>query len=152
MGFARVDMYDQEGRVKPLDAWFFYAALFTDGPSQAYVKLGISTIPFSRANTLITGCPFQLDTLLFDRVGDRSRAAQLEAACKRIFADRRTRGEWYKFAITEPADKDAFHKGLRAAFFSVIGRGPVWRSASRRQVQDFAFAFGHRGELSRSRS
>lgn len=147
MRVERPKFYSRDGRLKSLEEpWFFYAAMFVDLPSHAYAKLGISTVPYSRAMTLLTGCPFTFEVILFDRVGSRSAAASLEVACARLLADRSTRGEWYRFTFQEPGEKQRFHGALNTAFLDVVGRPPKWNKASRAQMLHFAGGIGHKGE------
>ncbi len=134
MRVTRIDCFDSEGRMKPFDRWFFYGAFFVQSKSSLLVKLGISTKPIQRCQTLVTGCPFPLQYLVTDRVGGRSEAARIEVECQRVMADRRVRGEWYAFDPTREGDGASFKAGVRAAFLAVLERAPKWTTLRAAQV------------------
>ena len=95
----------------PVDGW-------------TYVKVGVSELIIQRLIHLMTGCPFDFDTVLYKSVQSKTRAYKIEAEIHRNFAPFHTTREWFRFQIDDPEHKRAFHSGTRAAFSQVMRTAP----------------------------
>jgi len=136
MSIVRLDQYRSDGRLKlSLAGWSLYAAL-TEMPSgDGLVKIGISTSPLQRLYSVHCGSPFPVGMAVWAYVGTKSQAMRAENRLKRRFAERQTRGEWFTFDFSSPADKEEFHSACRAAYAKATGRLLEWRKVSLEQMQ-----------------
>lgn len=130
-----MDMYGSDGRLRrDFDLWFLYAAFTRPAEADALVKIGITKVPLDRFFEVHATSPFPVEIALWVDVGDASRVRKLEAAVKRAFADRNTRGEWFRFNLREASDKRAFHDTLRLLFLEHTGRVLTWKKSTLAQI------------------
>lgn len=135
MGVQRVDIYGPDGRLRrDFDIWFLYAAFTRLTPTEALVKVGITKVPLDRFFEVHSTSPFPVEVALWVDVGDSSKVRKLEAAVKRAFAERNTRGEWFRFNLSEAADKAFFHQTMRSKFLEHTGRVLEWKRSTLEQV------------------
>lgn len=118
-----MSQFDQLQRVYAvMDAVFLYAACTVDG----FVKVGISRTPYKRIYAIHCNSPSPVRAAQWVWVGSLALGRQIERLVKVDWADRNTRGEWYRFDYSQPADKAAFHDTLAAMFEVVTGEKPAW--------------------------
>lgn len=137
MSVQKLDWYDG-GRLRTYEAWRLYALFCMRTPSDAVVKIGVSSIVYQRMLSLKTGMPYPMGVCLHASVGDRSQAARFEAALHRAFADRNTRGEWFEFNLADPVDKFAFHNTMNAVFRSMFVGELKWDKITPEQLDAYA--------------
>lgn len=105
-----------------IHAVFVYAACTEDG----YVKVGISRVPFERIYSIHCGSPSPVRAAQWTWVGSLHMGKRIEEEVKKAWANRNTRGEWYRFDYSSKADKADFHDTLSAIVEVVTGREPKW--------------------------
>lgn len=91
-------------------------------PEEFVVKIGVSSKPYHRYADLATGLPFE-SVMVHAYVGGRKRAYRLEKKLHRQFSSRQTRGEWFKFKLSE---KSLFHENFKAIYTQETGRILRW--------------------------
>jgi hypothetical protein len=101
---------------------FLYAACTAEG----FVKVGISRAPFERIYTVHVGSPSPVRAAQWVWIGSLSMGHEIERAIRKEWASRNTRGEWYRFDYSKPADKADFHDTLSAVVEVVTGKAPNW--------------------------
>lgn len=101
--------------------YFVYALMCQDGDGPLYIKFGKTNDPNRRLGELRTGTPIPAIRFAYVEVVGNVTQKHLELGLHKRFADRRTRGEWFRFDAKE--DKDAFNAGCKAEFErNVIGK------------------------------
>lgn len=123
-----------------IHAVFLYAACTSDG----YVKVGISRVPFDRIYDVHISSPSPVRAAQWVWVGSLRRGREIEKKVRSEWADRHTRGEWYRFDYADPADKQDFHDTLAAVFEVVVGNKPQWEKLGPKQVALLISAGGSR--------
>ena len=121
---------------KPVDGW-------------TYVKVGTSEVIKKRLVELMTGCPFEFDTVLWKLIGSRRAAFAVETEIHRNFADFNTAREWFRFRIDDEDHKRAFHSGIRLGFSRVLD-WPATKAVDWVRI-DFARQVEERIELRRQK-
>lgn len=101
--------------------WHIYA-IVADGGKEFAVKIGVTTNPYDRYNTLRTGIPFK-SVMLYSPVGEKRKAFKLERALHKAFADRNTQGEWFSFSLE---DKAEFHNATKLKYLEHVGKSLAW--------------------------
>jgi hypothetical protein len=137
MGVESLHLFDSEGRVRDIPGWHLYAAFFFSPQQQAYVKVGISSIPYQRISALLTACPFRFAQAIFTPMGERRSAAKAESAVHDLLEPFGTRGEWFAMNLSDAAHKDAFHRAMRLAIGAETGRPPNWRQITPEQLSAY---------------
>jgi hypothetical protein len=105
-----------------LNRWRVYALICDMGGDEFVVKIGVSKKPYQRYANLYTGLPFH-SVMLHAYVGSRKKAFKLEKSLHQQFADRQTRGEWFKFKLSE---KTIFHENFMTIYTQAIGKTLTW--------------------------
>lgn len=138
MSLVRTAHYEPDGRLRSLhhDTWAIYAA-FADGDEEGLVKIGVSTEPIGRAYSINSANAQPLRWLLWCWVGGKKRAFKLEYELHKTFADRRTRGEWFRFNYADQSDKATFHAESKKLYFALTGRFLNWTNASPEQIKSY---------------
>jgi hypothetical protein len=114
-----------------LDAYFVYAAFTGEG----YIKVGISRIPFERIAAVHSNSPFPVEAAIWSWIGSKYLARRIEKQLKALWADRNTRGEWYRFDYADEADKRLFFGTINAVVEAVVGERPTWQKKSGADVR-----------------
>ena len=111
---------------------FVYCAFTRDG----YVKVGISRTPFERIATIHAGSPSPVQAAQWTWVGSLTVGTRIEKELKKLWDDRNTRGEWYKFDYTSAEDKADFHYILNSTVEHFSGSPPEWKKLSQKGVSE----------------
>lgn len=115
-----------------IHAVFVYAACTEDG----FVKVGISRAPFERIYSIHCGSPSRVRAAQWTWVGSLQRGRRIEKLVRKEWDRRHTRGEWYRFDYSDPAEKRDFHDTLGAVVEVVTGAVPKWERLGPEKVQD----------------
>lgn len=137
MSIARLPIYDRKGRLRrphQHDLWAIYAA-FCHGDEGGLVKVGVSAAPMRRAYAIHSNCPYPLETFVWCWAGRKDMTYQAEAFVHKQFAARQTRGEWFRFDYSEPADKREFNDTMKQTFQAVTGKALRWNVCDLEQVR-----------------
>lgn len=118
---------------EPTDAAAVYALAAQLPDGSFVVKIGMTSIPYGRFATLITGVPFPC-AMKWAWAGSRSTAHVLESNMHRLFAHRNTAREWFHFRNDE---RQELWDGLSAGFFALLERLPDWKTITEEQVAAF---------------
>lgn len=105
-----------------IHAVFVYAACTEDG----YVKIGISRAPFERIYAIHCGSPSPVRAAQWVWVGSLGMGREIEKRMRKEWDQRHTRGEWYLFDYSDPADKRDFHDTLGRIVKDVTRKQPEW--------------------------
>ena len=101
----------------PFENFYVYAMFCQDEPGKGYVKIGHSKDIGTRLSQLRTGSPIQAQLFAVIHAGhSKSLALSLERRLHKRFADRRVRGEWFRFDFDSEVDKQVFNTGCREVF------------------------------------
>lgn len=101
----------------PVENFYVYAMFCQDDPGKGFVKIGHSKDIGNRLSQLRTGSPIQAQMFAIVLAGHSKRLAlSLEKRLHKKFADRRVRGEWFRFDFDSDADKQIFNVGCREVF------------------------------------
>lgn len=112
------------------ESWNIYIIACECGEREFVVKIGVSSTPFERYAQLLPGIPFE-SIMMYSLVGWKKKTYKLESTLHKLFADHHTRGEWFKFSIS---DKEEFHKTLKAAYFAATKQELTWERILPEQV------------------
>lgn len=132
------------------EAWRIYALFCMRSPSEAAIKIGVSSTIYQRLLTLQTGLPYPMGICLHSLIGDRGQAMRLEAALHRAFAHRNTRGEWFAFDLSSEADKREFHDTVRRVNASLFDDLLTWEKIHPEQLAEYA-SMRHIEDIERGR-
>lgn len=139
MSVQNLGIYDADGRLRrDFDMWFLYVAFTRPMKTGALVKIGITKTPLDRFFEIHSCSPFPVEVALWVDVGGSAKVRKLEAAVHRAFADRNTRGEWFRFDLTDEHDKSAFHSTMRKLFTDHTGRQLTWKKSTLEQIRAYA--------------
>lgn len=94
------------------------------------VKIGMTSHPYDRYSSLITGMPFP-SAMRWSWVGMRSVVYVVETKIHQLFADRNTAREWFHFQRDE---KEVLWDGMTAAIFACTEALPDWNGITEEQV------------------
>jgi hypothetical protein len=122
MGIGRLPIYKQDGTLR---THFVYMLMCRDESGPTYIKFGFTKDIGKRLTQLRVGCPLPARIFATVEVYSHVKAKALETELHRVFADRRTSGEWFRFDIE--ADKAVFNDGWRGAFNKYLKPGTSWQ-------------------------
>lgn len=114
--------------------WAIYAAFVPMFEADDVVKIGISSVPTTRVAQIHSGSPFPVEGMLFSWVGNRSQAQLCERGIHLRFADRKTRGEWFRFNFEDHAECAFFHASIREQVFDITHRRMIWQTGDFKSV------------------
>jgi hypothetical protein len=126
--------YTSDGRLRPIEAWAIYAAFAPIGDGTTLIKVGISQSPLRRIYDVHCGSPFPVKEALWMHVGTKSQALIAERFAHARMAEKKTRGEWLRFTLTDLADKRLFHDSMKGAMHRAISKPPKWNRTTLAQV------------------
>jgi hypothetical protein len=113
---------DLDAVTQAIHSVFVYAACTEDG----FVKVGISRTPYHRIYQIHCGSPSPVRAAQWVWVGSLNFGRRIEQKVRKEWRSRHTRGEWYRFDYSDPADKRDFHDTLGAVVQAVTGKAPEW--------------------------
>lgn len=135
MSITTIRAWDKEGRLKAgWDQWFVYTAYAPMDESEVLIKVGISTVPFTRFGALYCNSPFPLEYAAFTPVGRKGKALTVERRVLANFAQYKTRGEWIRLPMTAEM-KNEFAAKTRAVVTFVTGKPVEWTRVSAAQIR-----------------
>lgn len=137
MSFQRLDIYDN-GRLRLYEHWRIYALFCMRTPTDAHVKIGVSSIVYDRLLALRAGLPFRIGVCLHATVGERGLTMVVEHALHKAFKRRNTRGEWFEFDLAKAEDKEEFHSTTKAIYTRYTNTELKWDRISAEQLSAFA--------------
>ncbi len=127
------------------NAWFLYAALADTRRAEFVVKVGVSTVPLKRMADIHMGSPYPIVAGMWALVGGRSKAMKAESRVKKAFSDRRTRGEWFEFDSTNPADRERFNRTMRTMAEIEAGRPVQFQRVTQERLKAYVAAVCKQG-------
>jgi len=134
----RWDIYDSHGRMRmTFNDWRLYCLFCLDGNSVAYVKVGISSQVYDRIRTLKTGLIFEMKTVLHTQIGGKELAGHIERRIHQAFRHRKTRGEWFRFDLTNAFDKQEFHGVVKSIIATHTGKSVDWQKITPEQLNAY---------------
>ncbi len=137
MSTTRVHFWDKDGRMKRgWDAWFVYTAYAPMDDSEVLVKVGISTIPYTRFVTIHCNSPFPIEMAAFTSVGRKGDATSAERQILEAYKDQKTRGEWLRLPLTAESKK-GFATMAKNIIESVTGKPVKWQRVTNAQLRSF---------------
>lgn len=101
-----------------------YAMVCQDQAGPTYIKFGKTCNVGGRLLQLQTACPIPPKYYCVLEVPGDAIAATVEKQLHKVFSERRTNGEWFRFNIDDDADKEDFRTGCRYVFRMFI---PGWK-------------------------
>lgn len=119
------------------DGWFVYVALCPIDDGEVFVKIGISTVPYTRIYTVSCNCPYPVEMAFFTYAGRKKKALAIERNILNTFEENRTRGEWLRMD-TKQETKRNFAKAIQLIILNQTGSLPAWRKATGIQIRDAA--------------
>lgn len=108
--------------------FFVYTLLCRDGDGPLYVKFGRTTRPTVRLSELRHGSPIPARIYAFLHVPTEVTQKRVERALHKQFADRKTKGEWFRFCPKQ--DKRAFNDGCLQVFQDLKLQGTMWQKVN----------------------
>lgn len=123
MSIGTLPIYKVDGHRRSI---YVYMLTCRDDGGPHYIKFGHSIRPGIRISELMVGCPVPGQTYSFMLVDSDQKALYLEKALHFKFAGRRTKGEWFKFFLDDPAEFAELDAGIRACVATLKVQNPVW--------------------------
>lgn len=118
--------------------YYVYALLCQDGDGPLYIKFGLSRSITKRMMQLRQGCPVPARYFAIYYVGsEKEYAEQVEAALRSRFANRKIRGEWFRFDAESKEDKRDFNDGCLEAFLACGYYGLQWEKIPVQAVVEY---------------
>jgi len=133
-------LYSHDGRLvrSIAESWFLYAIFCEIENGVALVKIGRATNVYSRMMQLQVGIPYPISVVLFAEIGELHVASDVEKGIHRDFVSRRIRGEWFRFQLSDPVDKEYFHKITKAVVHFYSGMYLQWKKITPNQLAAYA--------------
>jgi len=110
-----------------------------------YFKVGYSSRLLSRISAVQTGCPMPITAVMNVPLPDWREARNVENRLHGLLLGYRVSGEWFKFNMTDPEQKEDFGHACRTALTPVLGEGWKWEFANMRKLKEYIGS----GELAR---
>jgi hypothetical protein len=130
--------YGKDGRIrKPFSSWSIYAIFCMENNSSAFVKIGISSIVYDRVLALQAGMIFPVGVVLHCATGNRIVTQEIETKIHHAFCERKTQGEWFKFDLSNPADKAEFHRVTKMVVERYSPTTLVWKKITPDQIMAY---------------
>lgn len=111
--------------------WYhIYAIVCEMDEGEFVVKVGVSGDPYQRYWALLPGIPFK-SVMLHASVGRRGSAYRAERDLHKLFAPLRTRGEWFRFPLSE---KQVFHDACRQVYHNRAAKQLEWAKITEEEM------------------
>jgi len=96
------------------------------------VKFGMSRRITKRLTELRQTCPIPALMFATVRIGaDKEKALRVEKSMHLAFSEKHSTGEWFRFDLSDKADKSSFNKGSQEVLFNFFGvHHPWWEHVS----------------------
>lgn len=120
-----------------LPEYHIYALFCQDDAGPGYVKFGMSKRITKRLSELRQGCP--IPALMFATVPvgvDKEKALKVERAFHKVFEQRWSSGEWFRFDFSEELDKRIFNRGSQKVLVHFFGACHPWWSQTSVEALD----------------
>lgn len=95
--------------------WVVYVMVAPSDGAAVYLKIGVTQDLPKRVGAVQTGCPIQIDELLYHKALTRESALAIERAMHAELLAYRTSGEWFRFLLDDPQHKREFNGALKIA-------------------------------------
>ena len=130
--------YGKDGRIRqPFSSWSIYAIFCMESNSSAFVKIGISSIVYDRILALRAGLIFPIGVVLHCAMGNRIVTQEIETKIHQALCKRKTRGEWFKFDLSNPVDKAEFHMVTKTVTARYSPNPLVWKRITPEQINAY---------------
>lgn len=125
--------------------WRIYAIVCETSEKEFVVKIGVTSTPYERYQTLLVGIPHK-SVMLHALVGTKKKTYGLEAKLHQIFKERNMRGEWFRFSLE---DKEQFHRIMKIEYLAATKKQLAWERIYPEQVSAYAEAVRQMKSLNR---
>lgn len=114
---------------------FLYAMIADPGDSEVrYFKIGISSEVGPRIASIQCGCPMPITQVLTTACRSRDSAYRCEQRMHALLAEYRSSGEWFRFDMSNPTHKAAFHAAAKTTLDHELLPGWRWELA---EMEDY---------------
>ena len=134
---------------------YIYALICRDESGPHYVKVGFTRSPEIRLNDLRNSGPIPSLEFRIVALTHEAHAPTVEYAIHRLFASRRSRGEWFRFNLERSEERASLNSGLSLASSEALGPWTIMdireepsrpvaiaRKMSKREIKR-RFMYGH---------
>lgn len=119
------------------DGWFVYTAFCPLDDAEVFIKVGVSTVPYTRLFSIHSNSPYPVELAFFTYAGTKKRALAIERGILTEFKAHKTRGEWLRMD-TRRETKRAFALACEKLVVNQTGALPEWKRATGGQILAYA--------------